>query len=137
MKFTAYTRLVEEQVVVRTEMFDAAGQLLEKGMKTLEFNWRSKVPETFALSQNYPNPFNPVTKIEYQLPKQARVSLIVYNILGQEVIRLVDNEDKNAGYFQIEWKGRNEQGASVSSGAYIYRLKTEEFVSSKKMLLIR
>jgi hypothetical protein len=137
MKFTAHTRLVEERVVVRTEMFDAAGQLLEKGMKTLEFNWRSKVPETFALSQNYPNPFNPVTKIEYQVPKQARVSLIVYNILGQEVIRLVDNEDKNAGYYQIEWQGRNTQGASVSSGAYIYRLKTEEFVSSKKMLLIR
>ncbi|MFQ5633213.1 MAG: T9SS type A sorting domain-containing protein, partial [bacterium] len=94
------------------------------------------LPETFALLQNYPNPFNPSTNIRYQLPAQAQVKLVVYNILGQEVRRLVD-EKKPPGYYTLIWDGRNRHGIPVPSGVYYYKITTGDFSASKKMLLIK
>jgi len=96
----------------------------------------TQVPDDFGLAQNYPNPFNPETKIRFQLPMTGKVVLKVYNVLGQEVRTLVNNEMK-AGYHSIVWDGRNSAGVRVASGIYIYRIKAGKFVASKKMTLLK
>lgn len=100
----------------------------------------SNSPESFVLAQNFPNPFNPATVIQYQLPgsglKTARAILKVYDLLGREVQTLVD-KDHVPGSYEIRWDGTDKGGAKVSSGIYIYQLKFENFVSSKKMILLR
>jgi len=90
-----------------------------------------KIPEEFDLSQNYPNPFNPVTKIKYQLPFESTVNLKIYNILGQEVITLI-NEQQKAGYYEISFNA-----SRYASGVYIYRIQAGKFSSSKKMVLLK
>ncbi len=94
------------------------------------------IPNAFSLSQNYPNPFNPETRIRYDLPKSTQVKLEIFNLLGQKV-RVLLNEQKTAGTHTIVWDGRLANGEVAPSGAYIYRLKTEEFEQSKKLLLLR
>ena len=89
------------------------------------------VPVEFVLNQNFPNPFNPVTKITYQIPKESKVVLKVYDILGAEVASLVD-ETKEAGYYEIELNGIN-----LPSGTYIYRMTAGNFVEAKKMVLMK
>jgi len=96
----------------------------------------STLPKEFALSQNYPNPFNPTTVINYQLPKLSSVSIKIYNMLGQEVRTLV-NEQRPAGSYNITWDGRNNFGEQVSSGAYIYRIVAGSFITAKKMILLK
>jgi flagellar hook assembly protein FlgD len=95
-----------------------------------------KIPVSYSLSQNYPNPFNPTTIIKYQLPKQEKVTLEIFNALGQKVKTLV-NEFKNAGYYQETWNGTNDNNISVATGVYIYRLLAGNFVISKKMILLK
>jgi len=90
----------------------------------------------FRLSQNYPNPFNLSTKIEYSLPKDGYVHLTIYNVLGQKVKTLVDDE-MNAGTHTITWDGTNEYGQVVSSGIYFYRLVAGENMVTKKMILMK
>jgi predicted outer membrane repeat protein len=77
-------------------------------------------PERFSISQNFPNPFNPQTSILITLEDMATVDLIVYNILGEEVARILDNELRPAGYHNIIWKGLNDNGKRVASGVYFY-----------------
>ncbi|MBN2355720.1 VWA domain-containing protein, partial [candidate division KSB1 bacterium] len=93
------------------------------------------IPEQYALLQNYPNPFNPGTRIQYDLPVNAQVVLSIYNILGQEVIRLVDAR-MPAGYHTIFWNGCDRFGQRVAGGIYLYRLKTDQFVQVRKMYLL-
>jgi hypothetical protein len=104
----------------------------EPGTTTTE----SETPTVFALDQNYPNPFNPSTTIRYQLPQDQKVTLEVYNVLGQRVTTLV-NEAQAAGTYLLQWDATNDQGYRVSSGVYFYRLQAGSFVESRKMLLIR
>jgi hypothetical protein len=94
------------------------------------------LPTYYSLSQNHPNPFNPSTVISYALPQKSHVELAIYNILGQEVITLIDT-DKPAGEYEATWTGRDTRGKPVSSGVYFYRLKASDFVSSRKMLLLK
>ncbi len=102
------------------------------------------VPQEFKLFQNYPNPFNSSTTIRYFLPRSAGVTLRVFNLLGQEIRTLVD-EQRQAGEWTVQWDGRNQSGGSVGSGIYIVKLLVEEqaassranVVTSKKMLLIK
>ncbi|MBL7996800.1 VCBS repeat-containing protein [bacterium] len=94
------------------------------------------IPREFALSQNYPNPFNPSTTIRYDIPAESRVTIKIYNLLGQEVKTLV-NGVKGIGRYEIQWNGRNESGNTVASGVYLYRLQTNKFIQTKKMLLIK
>lgn len=91
----------------------------------------SHIPDRFALTQNYPNPFNPVTVIRYSLPVESRVSLNVYDVLGQEVAVLVD-EVQEAGYKSVEW-----DASHTTSGIYYYKLVTEGFTETRKMLLLK
>ncbi|MCG8603473.1 T9SS type A sorting domain-containing protein, partial [bacterium] len=93
--------------------------------------------ETFILEQNYPNPFNPSTTIRYQLSASDAVSLSIYNINGQTVRNLVTNQRQPAGSYSISWDGTNDQGQSVSSGVYLYRLKTSTSVATRKMLFVK
>jgi hypothetical protein len=94
-------------------------------------NISSSVPSQFKLFQNYPNPFNPSTKIRFALPGNAFVSLVLYDILGREVEKLV-NEQLGAGTYEAEWNA-----VKFTSGIYFYKLETEEFVDTKKMILIK
>lgn len=104
---------------------------------------KSSHPEKFQLFPNYPNPFNPITTIPFTVhSKQKTVNrpipttLVIYNILGQKVRTLVD-EPKKPGEYEVVWDGKDEEGNQLSSGVYFYKLKTKDFVQSKKMLLIR
>ncbi|MBN1398446.1 MAG: T9SS type A sorting domain-containing protein [Bacteroidetes bacterium] len=91
----------------------------------------------FELCQNYPNPFNPKTVISYKLGVKSEVVLKIYDILGREIVTLV-NEFKDAGNYTVEWNGRDSAGRQAVSGVYFYRLKTGNgFVSTKKMILIK
>ena len=94
------------------------------------------IPKGFNLYQNFPNPFNPETKIQYQLPKESFVTLVVYNMLGKKIRTLV-NEKQVIGRHTITWDGRDDNGKRVSSGIYMYKMNTQNFIKTKKMILIR
>jgi hypothetical protein len=98
----------------------------------------AEIPMNFAISQNYPNPFNPSTKINYQVPNDARVILEVYNIAGQKVAELV-NQDQSAGYYTVDFGTTGK----LASGVYIYRINASDkatgknFTETKKMMLLK
>ncbi len=89
------------------------------------------IPGQYKLEQNYPNPFNPSTIIRYEIPKEAKVSIKVYNALGKEVTTLI-NKIQNAGKYEVEWNAEN-----FVSGIYFYTIKLNDFILTKKMVLIR
>ena len=101
-----------------------------------------ETPQTFTLFQNYPNPFNPSTRIEYSLPSQSHVSIKIYNLLGQEVATLIDEQQVN-GTHVVEWNGKSTNGFSVSTGVYFYRIEARQpdgqfaFANVKKMILVK
>jgi hypothetical protein len=95
------------------------------------------LPEEFELYQNYPNPFNSSTTITYQLPNITNVSLSVYDVLGQLVDILINDEIQSAGVHSARWDGKNEKGRNMSSGFYIFVLKTKDYVKLNKMLMIQ
>jgi len=96
----------------------------------------STLPGEFILRQNYPNPFNPVTTIRYELPKTSNVQLTIYNSIGREVVKLV-NKRMDAGVQSVLWNGKDRFGQDVATGVYFYHLKTDDFISTKKLLLIK
>lgn len=89
------------------------------------------IPTEYSLYQNYPNPFNPLTKIQYDIPTDAKVQLKIYDILGREVKTLV-NEFQNAGRYNVEFNASN-----FASGVYFYRIVTDNFSNTKKLMLLR
>ena len=89
------------------------------------------IPDKFELSQNYPNPFNPSTAIRYQLPMTSHISLKVYDVLGNEVLTLIDQE-KPAGSYEAEI-----DASQLSSGVYLYKIQAGSFVETKKMILLK
>jgi hypothetical protein len=91
----------------------------------------SSLPTVFALRQNYPNPFNPTTQISYDLPQRSRVDLGVFNVLGQRVATLV-NAEQSAGSYHVTW-----DGTDAVSGIYFFRLTADNYVSTKKMVLLK
>ncbi len=92
----------------------------------------NEIPKEFRLNQNYPNPFNPSTKIKYQIPKnKSFVKLIVYDITGKEIIKLI-NEEQNAGIYEVIF-----DGTKYSSGVYFYSLTTDSFSEAKRMIIIK
>ncbi|MBS1513782.1 MAG: T9SS type A sorting domain-containing protein [Bacteroidetes bacterium] len=94
-------------------------------------NISSEVPSKYSLSQNYPNPFNPVTNIEFSLPEKSFVKLSVYDISGRQVAQLV-NENLSAGTFKYDFNAEN-----LTSGTYFYKLETDKFSETKKMILLK
>ena len=94
------------------------------------------IPTEYALAQNYPNPFNPETRIHYELPESGHVRLVIYDILGRELVQLV-NTQQGPGRYDILWKGDDASGLPVSSGIYFYQLKAGSFSETKKMVVSR
>jgi hypothetical protein len=95
------------------------------GVQTIE------IPNYYSLGQNYPNPFNPNTVIKFTLPESQNVKLVVFDILGREVKTLI-NEMRSSGIYEV-----NFDGSSLSSGIYFYRLVTDKYTDTKKMLMIK
>jgi hypothetical protein len=116
---------------------DASISLLKKSSTS-----ESSLPDYFALMQNYPNPFNPSTRVKYSVPMNAHVTIKVFDMLGKEVVTLV-NENKNAGYYELNFDAHSLNG-ELASGIYIYQMRAEGvepsgkiFTESKKMVLIK
>jgi hypothetical protein len=94
------------------------------------------IPDKFTMNQNYPNPFNPSTTIQYGVPEAGIVNVTIYNLLGQEVKKLV-NEYKDPGYYDVVWEGVNNSGQPLATGIYLYRMTAGDFVQNRKMLFIK
>jgi hypothetical protein len=109
------------------------------GVETVSYD----LPETYTLTQNFPNPFNPTTEIQFGVPHDSRVQIIIYDILGRKVKTLVDNAIAPGTYKAI-WDGRDDNGLGVASGVYLYRIVAksssisgQDFVLTKKMILMK
>ena len=95
-------------------------------------------PKQFILEQNYPNPFNSATTINYTLPDDDRITITIYNILGQPVRRLLNDEFITAGTHSLIWNGRDVKGTPVPSGLYIYQVITNKgYISSRRMVFVK
>jgi len=94
------------------------------------------LPLSYALEQNYPNPFNPETRIYFEIPEHQHVKLVIYNLRGQQVRTLVD-EQFAPGRHIVNWDGRDNNGNRMPSGMYVYRMKAGDFIAHKKMMLIK
>lgn len=94
------------------------------------------IPDKFELSQNYPNPFNPKTDIQFSLPEYSHVLIEIYNINGQKVATIAD-DDYDAGIHTVTWESKDSYGTEVSSGIYLYRIVAGNFADTKKMVLIK
>jgi hypothetical protein len=94
------------------------------------------VPQVYSLGQNYPNPFNPTTTINYTIPKEGNVKIEVYDITGKLVTTLV-NSSMSGGKYSVTWNGKNSSGQNVGSGIYLYRIQASDFVSVKKMVMLK
>ena len=119
---------------------EGSGQLLGSGTfcgnpTGIESEDDNKLPTEFALGQNYPNPFNPSTKISWQSPVSSHQTLKVYDILGNEVVTLV-NEYREAGKYEVVFDA-SSAGGGLSSGVYIYKLQTANNTFIKKMTIIK
>ena len=123
-----YAFLVDVNNVDSSGELDIIFQLLN-GIEDL--NWLANVPRLSSLAQNHPNPFNPVTTIKYSLSRSGDISLVIYNLLGEEVTRLSDSFHQ-AGEYEATWDASN-----VSSGIYFYRLRAGDFVQTRKMVLLK
>ena len=108
-----------------------SGQLIVTNPITTGLEADVILRDGYSLYDNYPNPFNPLTTIEYSLPQSGDVSLIVYNLIGEEVARLINGE-QNVGYHEVSWDASN-----VPSGIYFYRLQAGDFVETRKMVLLK
>ena len=94
------------------------------------------IPFEYFLNQNYPNPFNPATTIKYGLHKKSNITLIIYNLMGREIIRW-DDQNIHAGLYEKVWDGRNKYGEPVASGIYFFRLRAGDYIETRKMVLLR
>jgi hypothetical protein len=104
---------------------------LDGGPNAISEEYNSVLPYDYSMSQNYPNPFNPTTTIDFSLPKNGQVKLIIYNSVGQEVATLIDDV-RSAGKYSV-----NFDASHLASGVYIYRLQAESRIFTKKMLLVK
>ena len=114
---------------------------LANGERKLTLIWRKRLPEATALLQNYPNPFNPETWIPFELNQDSDVSLTIYDTAGR-LVRRLDLGFQEAGTYlrrdqAIYWGGRTQSGEQVASGTYFYTLKTADYVSTQKMIILK
>jgi len=96
----------------------------------------NQIPDRYVLEQNYPNPFNPSTTVKYSLPKYSKVKIVIYNVLGRQ-IKILVNEFQAAGEYSVNWDGTDENGLNLTSGIYLYKIITDNYISSRKMILIK
>jgi len=123
-------------VSIAYDLRDINGKVLSSGVFEHTLEIASTLPESYSLHNNYPNPFNPVTTIEFDLPVSGKVNLKIFNLLGEEIATLLE-EELAAGRHVVRWNGLNNAKQSVSSGVYFYSITTGSFNAVKKMVLIR
>ena len=123
---------INDYTIEAVDLASADGRYVSVALGGVPVN----VPGDFVLHQNYPNPFNPDTRIAFDLPQAGRVELVVYNVLGRRITTLASGTF-TAGTHEVMWDGRDESGASVSSGVYFYRLETPPGTISRKMVLLK
>jgi len=140
--FTMHFKFISSPVVtaiqfdVPSEVTDAFDEemdieFVDGGVGIVTEVEKNNIPDKYDLLQNYPNPFNPVTTIKYEIPKESRVVITIFNILGQQVTTLVNDVHK-PGYYNAKWNAN-----SYSSGIYFYSIVTDEFCMTKKMILLK
>jgi hypothetical protein len=94
------------------------------------------VPMRYALEQNYPNPFNPSTEISFSVPSRSSVRLEVFDMTGQKIATLVD-EEMAPGSYRVQWDAREAHGRTVASGVYLYRIQAGSFIATRKMVFVK
>ncbi|MCK4578653.1 MAG: T9SS type A sorting domain-containing protein, partial [Candidatus Marinimicrobia bacterium] len=109
---------------------EAFGVRIDNAMKS------TNMPSSYALHQNYPNPFNPITTLKFDVPTAGPVELVIYDLLGREINRLVDR-NLEPGYFEIKWDGNTDWGIPVATGLYFARMGAPGYVKTVKMLLLK
>ena len=119
----------------QTILVDSAGEAIPVRMDR-DLVSVGSLPEQYGLAQNHPNPFNPETTIGYMLPASGDVVLEVFGVNGQLVARLVDGY-REAGRYEVRWDGRNLSGQEVSSGVYVYRIRSGDFTKIRRMMLLK
>lgn len=124
-------KAVSSEYTILIDKIEAVDEFSSNVVTGIKNNAQDNLPFEYSLSQNYPNPFNPVTKIQYSIKNSGNVSLKVFNILGQEVVTLV-NEFKKVGQHQVDFNA-----SKLASGVYFYQIHAGSFLSTKKMLLIK
>jgi hypothetical protein len=112
----------------RLKQIDTDGQFEYSDIVKVDFN----MPKEFQLNQNYPNPFNPSTKITFSLPVASKVSLLIYNILGEKVMDAIIDQVYESGAYEY-----NFYGSKLSSGTYLYSIQADNFTQTKKMLMVK
>ena len=129
-----------------TDTYTLAGTIEPRALKLVvgkrpfaddELAESREIPTRFELFANFPNPFNPSTTIRYGVPEAARVSLIVYDVLGRRIATLAGHNEQTAGYHAVVWDGRDEAGRPVASGVYFARMQAGRFVQTQKMILAK
>ena len=115
---------------VTTRVISEGGELEKANYEEISYKGESPVTE-YSLAQNYPNPFNPSTRISYQIPNDGNVSLKIYDVLGAEVLTLV-NTAQAQGRYEVSF-----DASQLSSGVYIYRIQANDYVASRKMMLLK
>jgi len=125
-----YTDNWPEQGIYKTYIFSTGVSLTN-----LEKTTNSVIPN-YKLEQNYPNPFNPNTTIDYKISKPSNVTINIYNVNGQLIKELI-NEERNSGNYSLSWNGKDTKGNKVASGTYFYQIQTGDFMQAKKMLMLK
>ena len=115
---------------------EGTGEITVPTEETFTLERKAIIPIAYILHQNYPNPFNPITSLRYDLPEQAQVTLMIYDLMGR-VVRTLVNIEQTAGYKSIQWNATNDAGSPVSAGVYLYKIQAGEFVQTKKMVLLK
>lgn len=125
------TYKVDYDLVNHTFNLELADFVLRQAVTGVEDSWNENIPKRFVLYQNYPNPFNPTTTIKYSIPTKSKVIIKIFDILGNEIETLV-NEEKPADTYELTWNAVN-----LPSGVYFYQIKASNYVNTKKMILLR
>jgi hypothetical protein len=130
-----------EYILAENSLIELNGQVTGLTLKKIE-----RIPDQYSLSQNYPNPFNPVTTLDFTIPEQGNVDLIVFDLLGNEIRKLIQN-NLSAGFHTVQWDGMDNNGNLLSAGCYFYQLKVSssnsgfkpeyQYVQTRKMVLLK
>ena len=134
----SYDRSVSQLVVTDEYLYKTGGTLTSYQITLPELNTNLEKTQLidFTLSQNYPNPFNSTTTIQYDLPKESLVNIIIYDMLGKR-IKTISNLLQTAGYHEIKWSATNDQGNTVVAGIYFYTIEAGKFRQTKKMVFLK
>mgnify|MGYP000564573508 CR=1 FL=1 len=126
---------VADSVVYTNAFFNSMDDCIETCV-LVSNDESNQLPTAFNLYNNYPNPFNPVTTLRYDLPEDALVNITIYDIMGR-IVRTLINSQQNAGFKSIQWNATNDAGSPLSAGLYLYKRQADNFVQTRKMVLLK